>query len=717
MLSRLQHWFDGLEEQLNRVSLRRALPVFNVTLVLLVLIGISLSAMGLLRKLANEQGIADVQLAGSNAREALRRMHEDLLTQAHNLGANAALRRVAQESAADLPLVLRRVCQAAALDECVLLRGTQVLAYALPADVESATFDWAKLDAAAAQQGERFAGAFANNLPPMLGAGALLLAGGAPPDDVRVLVMRNLDGKLATSLSERADMQVRFINYGAYDKDTADVYARLYSSAVSDGRYAAMRINDDELFAAAVPIFASTGEVTALIQVTQSTTDSDADASQLTRRLLLIAVIVGAIAVAASLLLAQLLIAPIQSLTDAAARLAQGDFSTSIPGGGAQEVAVLSRTMEDMRRNLVALTGALRQREAEAQAVLQGTIEGVFAVDKARKLTYLNPQAAKLLSMSSDAALGQFCGDVLKPGVDQFGNRPCDTHCPILTARNAGQAQAMEVLQSSRGDTKRVVITSAALVEGRQVQVLRDETEAEAIRYARDAVLANISHEFRTPLAAQLASIELLLDGLQQLPYQQARELVVSLQRSTLRLTALIDNLLESVRIESGQLSIRQQSVALAEVIEEAQAVVSSLLAQREQQLHITVADDLPRVNGDAVRLTQVLVNLLANANKYAPEQSDIYVGAQVQGDWVRVWVEDQGPGISDAQQTAIFQRFARGAGREPEPGGLGLGLWIVKSIVERHGGHIQVERTAQQRTRFGFTLPLSPAAQIQCAD
>ena len=102
------------------------------------------------------------------------------------------------------------------------------------------------------------------------------------------------------------------------------------------------------------------------------------------------------------------------------------------------------------------------------------------------------------------------------------------------------------------------------------MQVIRDETELEGVRRARDSVLANISHEFRTPLAAQLASIELLREGLDTMSREQQKELVLSLERGTLRLTRLIDNLLESVRIESGQLGIRHQSVSLAEVVEDA---------------------------------------------------------------------------------------------------------------------------------------------------
>jgi signal transduction histidine kinase len=114
----------------------------------------------------------------------------------------------------------------------------------------------------------------------------------------------------------------------------------------------------------------------------------------------------------------------------------------------------------------------------------------------------------------------------------------------------------------------------------------------------------------------------------------------------------------------------------------------------------------MPALQGDAQRLVQVFTNLLANANKFGPEGSEIRVGGESTGDAVTVWVEDEGPGVPESQGGSIFERFYRAADQEPEPRGMGLGLWIVKSIVERHGGHARVERTADGRTRFAVTLP-----------
>jgi K+-sensing histidine kinase KdpD len=252
------------------------------------------------------------------------------------------------------------------------------------------------------------------------------------------------------------------------------------------------------------------------------------------------------------------------------------------------------------------------------------------------------------------------------------------------------------------------VLTSAGPVDGLQVQVMRDETDLESVRRARDSILANISHEFRTPLAAQLASIELLQENLQDMPREQVQELVTSLRRGSLRLTRLIDNLLESVRIESGQLSIRQQDLHLSEVLHDAVELVGSLFAQRGQSLDVDVPDDLPPIVGDGPRLVQVFVNLLANANKFGPDGSPVRIAARVEGHEIVVTVDDAGTGVPESERGSIFERFYRSSDQEPEPRGLGLGLWIVKSIVERHGGRVGAARTEDGLSRLVVALPVA---------
>ena len=699
MLARLRQLLESLWPDPARTSLTWWLAAIHLTLVLLVAGGITWSASRMLRELADAQGKARVQLAATSAREELRRMGEDAHAGAQALAERPTLQRLLAEGRSEaLAPLLRRACEAASVDACAVLSGKTVVALSGPA------LDWQEVVTAASEQSGTFMALPSTERVPLLGAHAALGDQG-----LTLYVVRRLDQALARQLSTRVGAEVRLIDYRSYLNAPVGPFTPLYAAALADGHSAAQRVESQDSYAAAVPVFAASGEAIALIEARLPTSAVDTPARHFLHRLLAAALFLAVLAVLASVVLGGLVAGPVRALTAAATRLGSGDFSASIPVGGAAEVGALARTMEDMRRNLIELTSTLRRREAEARAVLGGIVEGVYAVDKNRIIRYLNPQAERLLGVMPEEAVGRFCGDVLKPRPEN-GRRPCEYRCPIVEARGAGTSKAVEQLAARPGDPRTTVITSSQPADGLQVQVIRDETELEAVRRARDSVLANISHEFRTPLAAQLASIELLLSGLEQLPREQLRELITSLERSTLRLTQLIDNLLESVRIESGQLAIRQQSVALAEVVDDARALVGSLLAQRRQTLAVSLPEELPAVSGDKTRLTQVFVNLLANANKFAPEDSVVRIGADADAGEVRAWVEDEGAGPAALDDAQLFARFRRGDS-EPEPAGLGLGLWLVKSIIDRHGGRVAFERTADGRTRFSLTLPAEEAA------
>lgn len=263
-----------------------------------------------------------------------------------------------------------------------------------------------------------------------------------------------------------------------------------------------------------------------------------------------------------------------------------------------------------------------------------------------------------------------------------------------LAAPVAGEAPAeLGMLAATMDEMRRNLVELTDEIRRREVQA--------------KAVLATISHEFRTPLAAQLASIELLRDGIGEMSAAAQHELVSSLERSVQRLSWLIDNLLESVRIESGQLAIRRQPVSLEEVAASAREVIEPLINQREQRLDVHIPENLPLVSGDRQRLIQVLVNLLANASKFAPRGSVIRIGGAASGgDGTVFWVDDEGLGPADPRDTRLFEQFHRAGGEDTAESGLGLGLFIVNSIVQRHGGRVWFERTDDQRTRVKVELP-----------
>ena len=688
--------YDFEQMRIRAPGLAGRLAIVTALLVIPAIAVLSLAGVRLLRELAEDEALIRVELAATSAQEGLRQETEDLLIDARVLGERPTLDRLLREpDAPELTPYLREYCEGQVHDACAIVRQASVVA------TVGREIDWPRVLVHSAEQGERFLVSGGDSGLALRGAAVTV----AEHPDVTVMTIRVMDENLERSLSERAGLEVRIVDFRNAAAGEGPL-AELNEQALARGRPVAGLVRELDAFAASAPIAASTGEPIVLLQSFLPEQVAIAPVTTLTRQMLGAAIVVGLLATAAGILIGRYYVGGVERLTLAARRIGGGDLAMSVPAEGGKELGVLAATMEEMRGNLVALTSEIRHREAEAQAVVSGIVEGVFSVDDDRRIRFLNPQAERLLQLPADA-IGRFCGDVLNPARDREGHRPCETSCPILAARRAGAASAVEIVESAPGRVRRVVISSAAPSDGMQVQVLRDETELEAVRRTRDTVLANISHEFRTPLAAQLASIELLRDGLGSMPADQQRELVESLGRGAQRLTWLIDNLLESVRIESGQLAIRRQDVALDDIIGAARDLIEPLIRQRGQTIDVELTDAVPVVRGDRQRLVQVLVNLLANASKFGPPDSVIRIGGRPERNGgISFWVDDEGPGPANPDDAALFEQFHRAGGEDPKESGLGLGLYIVRSIVERHGGRASLARTPEQRTRAEIQLP-----------
>ncbi|HZO21631.1 MAG TPA: HAMP domain-containing protein, partial [Steroidobacteraceae bacterium] len=343
MPSRLANIWAALRPDPEKTSLGWWMVAIHVAIVLLVGGGISYSATRILHALADEQGKARAQLAGAMAREDLRRLGEDTLTAARALAERPTLQRlVAEKRAEAIPPLLRRSCEAAGIDACALFSGTQRIAQSGP------DLDWDGILTASAEQGATFLALPANVRIPVFGA----YAGLGDTDGTRVFAVRMLNEKLARVLSQQVGLEIRLIDYRSFTNDPVNAFTPLYSASLADGRSAVQRIESQHVYASSVPVFASTGEAIALIEALLPSAEIDSSAARLTNKLLMTALILAALAVFGGVILSQLVAGPVRALTQAAVRLGQGDFSTSIPPGGAAEVGTLARTMEDMRRNL-----------------------------------------------------------------------------------------------------------------------------------------------------------------------------------------------------------------------------------------------------------------------------------------------------------------------------------------------------------------------------
>jgi len=219
------------------------------------------------------------------------------------------------------------------------------------------------------------------------------------------------------------------------------------------------------------------------------------------------------------------------------------------------------------------------------------------------------------------------------------------------------------------------------------------------------SLLATVAHELRGPLTALATSSELLAEDFVRLDPSQIKDMLGAMHRRTLWLQGLVENLLCAATIREGRLQLFCQSLGLADLLDDVKAVVGPILAQRGQRLRVRMSSELPEVLADSRRLGQVLINMILNASKFGALNTSIDVGVSARDGSVRVVVADRGPGVSMQQAEQLFEPYFRSTaatGRE----GVGLGLSIVKSIVEAHGGAVGVENRRGGGARFWFSIP-----------
>jgi signal transduction histidine kinase len=220
-------------------------------------------------------------------------------------------------------------------------------------------------------------------------------------------------------------------------------------------------------------------------------------------------------------------------------------------------------------------------------------------------------------------------------------------------------------------------------------------------------VLATVAHELRGPLTALAQSSELLAEDFLQLGPDQIRSMLGAMHRRTLWLQGLVENLLCAATIREGRLHLHRQSLSMSDLLADVDAVVGPILAQRGQRLRARLRQPSPDVLADSRRLGQVLINLILNASKFGTPNTPIDVTISTRSGAVRVAVADRGPGVAVEDVGRLFDAYYRSpATANSGKDGVGLGLSIVKSIVEAHGGDVGVDTRRGGGARFWFSIP-----------
>jgi PAS domain S-box-containing protein len=415
-----------------------------------------------------------------------------------------------------------------------------------------------------------------------------------------------------------------------------------------------------------------------------------------------------AVALVASLLgifLARRIGRPLSRLAEVAGSMSAGDLDTPLEvEAHVREVTMVAQALETARVDLKHTLSEFRREKAWTDHLLEAIVEGIVTLDRRGHITFFSHGAERIMGLARDQVVGRTCDRVFTP-VET--DRPFSQLIPTPGRRHKISVELHDGRQAV------LAVTGARLLppEGRDARValvFRDISEEEAMHRLLAHFLANVAHEFRTPLSALAASVELLLDQAPDLTAAELAELLTSLHLGVLGLQTLIDNLLESASIEAGHFRVYPRPSSLGEIIAAAVGTMQPLLEKHDQHLVVELPASIPVVQADPRRTVQVLINLLSNASKYGPDDAEIEVLAAVQDGWVRVAVADSGSGVPPESRGDLFRRFTRrSAGNEKAEVGVGLGLSVVKAVVEAHGGEVGIEDRPQGGSVFWFTLPV----------
>jgi PAS domain S-box-containing protein len=393
---------------------------------------------------------------------------------------------------------------------------------------------------------------------------------------------------------------------------------------------------------------------------------------------------------------------------------------------------------------------ALRESEERYRTLVENATDAIYMVDAHENILSVNQTTARFLGKRPEKLIGKKVSDIFPPEIaarftEEFrltfrtgqSIMACDrldagwTELWVSTSLNpirnsSGEVVAImgvtrDITEQKRlerelqetneqldAQNEELQVQSEELM-AQQQELMESTQEAARANQLKSEFLANMSHELRTPLNAIIGFSQLLRDETPGKLNQEQKQCLDDVLESSQHLLNLINEVLDLSKIESGRAELKLENVDLKELITPLTRVMRPILGQKKQELEVEIEAGLPQIRVDKTKMGQVLRNLLANSSKFTPEGGKLWITAARADDWLHLSVIDNGAGIKKEDLERIFEPFCQldytpGNGK----GGTGLGLAVVKEIVERHGGQIRVESEYGRGSRFTISLPLA---------
>jgi len=339
---------------------------------------------------------------------------------------------------------------------------------------------------------------------------------------------------------------------------------------------------------------------------------------------------------------------------------------------------------------------SLRQNEQRLRSVLDLLPVGVLVADRYGEVEFANREAHSVLGYNGDELMGHKIPSILKEEAGADDNEAVDRGVEAIAYCKNGSTKPAEMW---------IAPLPVERDEQRTLVAFLDKTTEHEFERIKQEFIAMVAHDLRSPLSTVLGMLTLLEEGVLGQLSEKGRQIAAGSYKECNRMLRLLNDMLELERMETGKFQLQCVSINIADTVRDALHNVRHLGESKQ----LTLQTDLKELRcwGDDHRIIQVMVNLLTNAIKYAPQSSMIRVGIMDFGPMVMVTVDDQGPGIPEEKLDKIFDKYEQvDLSDSRERGGTGLGLAICKAIVDQHGGQIAVDTAPGQGSRFWFTIP-----------
>jgi len=386
----------------------------------------------------------------------------------------------------------------------------------------------------------------------------------------------------------------------------------------------------------------------------------------------------------------------------------------------AKELEQKNKELEDAREAMLNILedlevekNKLQEANVKSEAILSSIGDGIIATDKEGKVIIINKSAENMLGWSAKSIISKSVADFIPMQTEDELIVPIDKR-PMVQALETSKKISTNIYYYVRKDKTRFAagITVTPIILNRKtigaIEVFRDITKERVVDKAKTEFVSLSSHQLRTPLSAISWYTEMLLAGDAGKINESQKKYLEEIYRGNKRMVELVNALLNVSRIELGTLAIEPQPTKITEIIDSVLSELQQQIKNKNLKLIKNYSPGLPKINIDIKLMRIVFENLLSNATKYTPIKGIITIIISAQKPDILIKIKDSGYGIPKEEQSKMFSKFFRANNvREKETEGTGLGLYIVKSVVEESGGTIRFESRENKGTTFYITFPL----------